>query len=211
LDIHGIDFIPYIHKINSDRPDWLVVDFDAGRKVEFQQTKRVVREAFKFLESYNLLPRIKFSGSRGFQIWVKFEPHELPPDYVPKKLASRRRERSMFSFYSDMVRYVQAEISKRLPGLTTAETAKKEEREDKVLLDASIIKPMGDVRAPYSMHVKTGLISLPISLQELEEFQPEMADPDIVAARYQKLGNEFVLEPADGSQFFRDVVSFCRE
>ena len=210
LDIHGIDFIPYIHRIGSDKPDWLVIDFDAGKKVEFQQTKRVVREAFKFLEGYGLSPKIKFSGSRGFQIWVRFEPHDLPPDYLPKKLTSQRRERNMFTFYSDMIRYVQSEISKKLPGLTTAETAKKEERQDKVLLDASIIKPMGDVRAPYSMHVKTGLISVPISLQELEEFQPEMADPDLVATRYQKFGNEFVLEPADGTQFFRDVVSFCR-
>lgn len=209
LDVHGIDFIPYIHRINSDKPDWLVIDFDAGKKVEFEQTKRVVREAFKLLEGYGLVPRIKFSGSRGFQIWVVFEPHELPRSYVPKKLTTEKRERNFFSFYSDMVRFVQAKISDKVPGLTTAETAKKEEREDKVLLDASIIKPMGDVRAPYSMHVKTGLISVPITPQELEAFKPEMADPESVCRRYEKAGNEFILEPADGAEFFGDVVDYC--
>ncbi len=210
LDVHGIDFIPYIHRIGSDVPDWLVIDFDAGKKVDFSLTKRVVAEAFRILEGYGLAPRIKFSGSRGFQIWTVFQPHELPPDYVPKKLTTERRKRNYFSFYSDMVRFVQFRLSEKLPGLTTSETAKKEQREDKVLLDASIIKPMGDVRAPYSMHVKTGLISVPVGINELEDFSPGQADPEVVAERYEKKGNEFQLQPADGSEFFREVVEWCK-
>ena len=210
LDVHGIDFIPYIHRINEDRPDWLVIDFDAGKKVEIEKTKDVVREAYGVLKGYGIEPAIKYSGSRGFQIWAQFKPHELPKDYKPLELKAGRRERNMFTFYADIVRFVEARVAKSLLGLTTAETAKKEERVDKVLLDASIIKPMGDVRAPYSMHYKTGLISMPVGLKELGRFKLEVADPEQVVERYSKRGNEFVLEPANGDELFRAVVEWCR-
>jgi len=210
LDVHGIDFIPYIHRVGSDRPDWLVIDFDAGKQVPMKRTKEVVEAAHKVLAGYGMKPAIKFSGSRGFQVWAQFKPHELPKDYQPKQLRTERRERNMFSFYADIVRFVESRAAERLPGLTTAETAKKEERADKVLFDASIIKPMGDVRAPYSMHYKTGLISMPLELKDLKRFEPEQADPELVVRRYGKRGNEFVLEPTDGGRLFEEVVEWCR-
>jgi DNA primase len=210
LDVHGIDFIPYIHRIGEDRPDWLVIDFDAGKLVEMERTKEVVREAYEVLSSFGVEPAIKFSGSRGFQIWAKFKPHELPRDYKPKELKGGKRERNMFNFYADIVRFVEARVAEKLPGLTTSETARKEARADKVLLDASIIKPMGDVRAPYSMHYKTGLISMPLELKEMARFEPEQADPELVLERYSRRGNEFSLKPSSGEELFDAVVEWCR-
>ncbi len=209
LDVHGIDFIPYIHRINADRPDWLVIDFDAGKEVPMEKTKQVVQAAHEVLRGYGVKPAIKFSGSRGYQIWVQFRPHELPKGYQPKQLKTERRERNHFSFHADIVRFIEARVAEKLPGLTTAETAKKEARADKVLFDASIIKPMGDVRAPYSMHYKTGLISMPMELKEIKRFEPAQADPELVAKRYEKRGNEFKLEPVDGGDLFDDVVKWC--
>ncbi len=209
LDVHGIDFIPYIHRMESDRPDWLVIDFDAGKKVPAERTKQAVEAAHEVLSEYAIDPAIKFSGSRGFQIWAQFKPHELPKEYKPKQLRTERRERNFFSFYADIVRFIESHVAGRLPGLTTAETAKKEARVDKVLFDASIIKPMGDVRAPYSMHYKTGLISMPLGLKELNHFEPEQADPELVVKRYKKKGNEFKLEPCNGDELFEEVVKWC--
>ncbi len=209
LDVHGIDFIPYIHRVGSDRPDWLVIDFDAGKKVPVERTKQVVEAAHKVLSGYGIDPAVKFSGSRGFQIWAQFKPHDLPKNYKPKQLRTGRRERNFFSFYADIVRFTESRVAERLPGLTTTETAKKEARVDKVLFDASIIKPMGDVRSPYSMHFKTGLVSVPLELKELKRFKFEQADPELVAGRYEKRGNEFRLEPADGSELFKSVVEWC--
>lgn len=209
LNVHGIDFIPYFHRVGQDRPDWFVIDFDAGREVPLERTKEVVRAAHGVLGDYGVKPTMKFSGSRGFQLWVQFEPHELPRDYRPLKLKTERRERNLFTFYSDLVRFVEARVSERLPGLTTSEVAHKEARVDKVLLDPSIIKPMGDVRAPYSMHFKTGLISTPLRLEELDRFNPRDADPDEVVKRYQKWGNEFVLKPTDGDELFEAAVKWC--
>ncbi len=210
LDVHGIDFIPYIHRINSDRPDWLVIDFDAGKQAPMEKTKQVVRAAHEVLVGYGVDPAMKFSGSRGFQIWAQFKPHELPRDYQPKRLKTERRERNIFNFYADIVRFVESRVAEHLPGLTTAETAKKEARVDKVLLDASIIKPMGDVRAPYSMHYKTGLVSTPLKLKELGRFDSEQADPELVVRRYEKRGNEFTLKPTSGDELFKNVIEWCK-
>lgn len=210
LDVHGIDFIPYLHRIGSDRPDWLVIDFDAGKEVTLEETKKVVLVAHEILMDYGVEPAIKFSGSRGFQIWARFKAHELPSDYQPKRLRSERRERNYFGFYADIVRFVESRVAEKLPGLTTSETAKKEERVRKVLLDASIIKPMGDVRAPYSMHYKTGLISLPLAVKDLMKFDLGQADPDLVVERYRARGNEFQLKECDGEDLFRDTVEWCR-
>lgn len=209
LDIHGIDFIPYIHRVGADRPDWLVIDFDAGKKVGFDWTKGVVEEAYKVLDGYGIESAIKFSGSRGFQLWAQFERHELPKGYRPKQLRTGRRERNAFNFYADIVRFVESRVAERLPRLTTAETAKKEERVDKVLFDASIIKPMGDIRAPYSIHYKTGLVSMPLELKELSGFKPEQAAPELVVKRYEKRGNEFKFEPCNGDELFEKVVGWC--
>jgi DNA primase len=209
LDVHGIDFIPYIHRVGSNRPDWLVIDFDAGEKVPLERTKQVVEAAHRILSGYGINLAIKFSGSRGFQIWAQLKPHDLPKNYKPKQLRTERRERNFFSFYADIVRFTESCVAERLPGLTTAETAKKEARVDKVLFDASIIKPMGDVRAPYSMHFKTGLISMPLELKELKRFKFEQADPELVAKRYEERGNEFRLEPAEGSELFKSVAEWC--
>jgi len=85
LDIHGIDFIPYIHRIGSDRPDWLVIDFDAGRKVSFDQTKKVVAAAADVLAGYGVEPAAKFSGSRGFPLWGTLQPPHPPGGYAPDR------------------------------------------------------------------------------------------------------------------------------
>jgi len=210
IDIHGIDFVPYIHGIGRDRPDWLVIDLDAGKNVSPRDVKRVVETTHEILSEYGIEPALKFSGSRGFQLWAQFKDHELPRGYSPKRLRSERRGKNMFSFYADIVRFVESRVSERCPSLTTSDTAKKETRADKVLFDASIIKPMGDVRAPYSMHFKTGLISMPLKLGELSRFKPEQADPESVAVRYRERGNEFILKPADGGKLFKDVVEWCK-
>jgi DNA primase len=209
LNIHGIDFIPYIHKIGADRPDWFVIDFDAGKRVPMDKTKAVTKAAYDVLKDLDVESLIKFSGSRGFQIWAQFKPHELPKGYEPLELKTGKRERNFFNFYADLVRFVEAQVAKQLPRLTTAETARKGARVDKVLLDASIIKPMGDVRAPYSIHFKTCLVSMPLRYKELDRFEPLDADPDKVVKRYARRGNEFVLKPVDGSELFNALVEWA--
>ncbi|MEM5773203.1 MAG: hypothetical protein QXL86_03210 [Candidatus Aenigmatarchaeota archaeon] len=201
VNIHYIDVIPCVHRIGKERPDWLVVDIDPGPKVSWEQTKEVAEVTYKIFERLKLKPAMKFSGSRGFQIWSLVKDFEMPTNYQPLVLRGEsKREKNYFSLFADFVRLIQKEVDKELPGITTSETLAKEEREDKILLDPSSMKPLGLVRSPYGVHSKTGLISLPLQLKELKKFEPEDASVEKTLERFKKRGNEFLLEEADASK-----------
>jgi len=205
IDIHYIDVIPCVHKIGSERPDWLVVDIDAGDKITFEQTKKVTEIAYKIFEKFDLNPALKFSGSRGFQIWSLIRDFSIPKEYQPVALTSNRK-RDYFSLFSDFIRIIQKEVDQEIPGLTTTDVGKKERREDKILFDTSSMKPMGLVRSPYSVHSKTGLVSLPLMIKELKTFQPEHATTEKVIERYEKKGNEFLLKESNPDMLIRKLV-----
>lgn len=201
VNIHYIDVIPCVHRIGMNRPDWLVVDIDSGPKVSFDQTKQVAEITYKIFDKLKLIPAMKFSGSRGFQIWSSIENFNMPEEYQPLILRGRsKRERNYFSLFADFVRVIQKEVDKEIPGLTTSESLGKEGRKDKILLDSASMKPMGLVRAPYGVHSKTGLVSLPLSLKELKDFEPEDATTEKVMERYRKRRNEFILKDSNPSR-----------
>jgi len=207
INIHYIDVIPCVHRIGIERPDWLVVDIDPGPKVDFQQTKKVAEITYKIFDRLELNPALKFSGSRGFQVWSLIKDFEMPRSYQPLILRSEgKRERSYFSLFSDFVRIIQKEVDREIPKLTTSETLGKEEREDKILLDSASMKPMGLVRAPYSVHSKSGLVSLPLSMKELDKFQPEDATTEKTIERYEKKGNEFILRESAPSKLIQTLI-----
>jgi DNA primase len=198
VDMHYIDVIPCVHRIGIDRPDWLVVDIDPGPRVSWQKTKKVAEIVYKIFDKLELNPAMKFSGSRGFQVWSMLKPFVMPAWYRPIRLrAEARRERSYFSLFADFVRVIQQEVDEQLPGLTTSEAARKAEREDLVLLDPASMKRAGLVRVPYGVHSKTGLVSLPVLLRELRTFKPADTTTEKALARYRARGNEFRLNPAD--------------
>jgi DNA primase len=198
VGMHCIDIIPCVHRINSNRPDWLVIDIDAGPLVSFEQTKEVTEIVFKTFEKFKLNPCLKFSGSRGFQIWSLIENFEIPKEYEPLKLKGEtKREKNYFTLFSDFVRVIQQEVDKEIPNLTTSDVSRRELRKDKVLLDPSCMKPMGLVRVPYGVHSKTGLVSNPLTLKELKKFEPSLAEPEVIVKRYERRGNEFSLKSSN--------------
>jgi DNA primase len=196
VDMHYIDVIPCVHRIGSNRPDWLVVDIDSGKNVKFDKVKEVAEVTYKIFERLKLNPAIKFSGSRGFQIWSKIKDFDIPESYIPFTLKTEReRKKNYFTLFSDFVRTIQREVSREIPKVTVSEISEK--TDDNILLDSSSMKEMGLVRAPYSVHSKTGLISLPISFKEIKNFEPEMAKIEKVIERYKKKGNEFILKESN--------------
>ncbi len=207
VNMHYIDVIPCVHRINMDRPDWLVADIDAGPKVSWEITREVTKQVHSVFEEFDLNPALKFSGSRGFQIWSFIDDFSLPSEYKPIELLGAR-EINFFTLFSDFVRVIQRKVDKILPGRTVSEVSRKKEREDRVLIDPSSMKPMGLVRAPYSIHSKTGLASMPLSLEELDSFEPEKADLKDVLNRYGEKGNEFKIKKASPQKIIDELLGF---
>ena len=185
---HCIDFVPYVHKLDSNEPDIFVLDLDAGAEIlkrpnAYDFIKYVAGELYDLLSELGIGCMVKFSGSRGFQIWASFDNGSL------------RRAGDVFRVYRDMAVETQRRLEDRLQAkieevrslfpdmvfegepITTSQVAHKNRRMRQILVDWSVLKPMGDVRAPFSIHHKTGLASIPIPRRMLGEFRPEDAEP----------------------------------
>lgn len=197
---HCIDFIPYVHKLNTNEPDLFVLDLDAGKKIfekenGFEFLKFLTKELYEMLVEFEIKPIIKFSGSRGFQIWARFDNSKF------------KTKEDLFAEYRKLAIKIQNIFEKRLQNkrkvieekypefkdlkeFTTSQVAHKEEREDKILVDWSSMKPQGDVRAPFSIHYKTGYVSIPIKVKDLEKFKPEDAEPMKIIEEI-KIGKSF--------------------
>ncbi len=210
---HCIDFIPYVHKLNSNEPDLFVLDLDAGRKITEKTTgfdflKYITKELYEFLEEFKINAMIKFSGSRGFQIWSRFDnakfktKEDLFAEY--RKLAIKIQY-----LFEKRLQEKRKEIEGKFPEFkqfkqfTTSQVAHKEEREDKILLDWSSMKPQGDVRAPFSIHYKTGLVSVPLFKEEIDHFKIIDAEPMFLLRKISE-GKKFPeLEISDTSALLR--------
>jgi len=206
VDMHAIDFIPYVHRIGVNYPDWLVIDIDAGEDIKkaedlgFELIKEVLKELYIVMkEDLFLNPYIKFSGSRGFQVWVtfekpigNFEDYRKCVDIIRDLVEDRLRDKydELREKYGDLI----------YEPITTTTVAKKDLRRRQILLDWSSMKPEGDVRAPWSMHYKTGLVSVPVYFEELDTFKLEDARVEKVVEQKEYLKKAFSLEPSDPSE-----------
>ncbi len=178
---HCVDFVPYVHGLDG-RPNVFLVDLDLGEGIASAPfALEFARDAASLvgdiLSEAGCHPLIKFSGSRGFQVLCRM---------------SSSGEAMGFERLREAVRAVQGELEARITegaigrrlasqGLdepyTTSEVADRGARARRLLVDWSSMKPEGDYRAPFSLHHRTGLVSVPISEADLASFTLEKADP----------------------------------
>lgn len=208
VDQHAIDFIPYVHRLQANEPDWFILDLDAGEELQkhprsFELIKNVAQKAVEVLEENEIEPCIKFSGSRGIQIWAMLDNSKLQSEgdlfAVYRKLAVTVQQKTE----QKLQREFKNLINPRKP-ITTSQVAKKEERADQILIDWSSMKPSGDVRAPFSMHYKTALISTPIPKSHLLEFEIQEAQPEYVMRNLAKLTSAFELRTSNPVKLLRN-------
>lgn len=172
---HAVDFIPYVHREESEEPDIFLIDLDPGDGLKdergFLLTKIVALESYELLKELGVEPMLKFSGSRGFQLLCSLDNSGLEGD--------------IFDLYRRIIRAFQIKLEERLrgrdmpspPPYTTSQVKDSKARANLILVDWSSMKPMGDYRAPFSIHYKTGLVSLPLRPEKIMEFEKEEAEP----------------------------------
>lgn len=184
VDVHGTDLIPCVHRITApDFPDWLVVDVDAGPGF-FEEAKTACAFVYEFLEKQKLRPLVKFSGNRGFHLWVELEKTPLPEG-----------EKSYFTFYARIIEAIGRRMLSELPELG-----------GRLKLDPSPMKPWGLVRAPYSIHHSPPFYtSLPLGIDEVQKFRVDHATMDAALERFNEKGFEWGLTQQDPGKLFREL------
>lgn len=133
------------------------IELDPREKVPFEKVKKITKELYEVIDDLDFVEdvSIRFSGSRGFHLFIKL--HE------PKNVDELRK--GLKEILDDYIK------EKNDPKLTTGVTKDPES----IRLDVSTLKYLGSLRAPFSIHEKTGLVTVPITFEELDKFEKEDA------------------------------------
>ena len=192
-------------QLDALRKGWdLIIDIDCPWFDYSTIAGETVIEALRF---HGIEPQVKFSGNRGWHIAIPFEAF---PDKVGKKKtkliyaqASEAILRYLRDFINDelwlKIREKEGDIKK-----IVEKTGKKREeflKEDGVDifklidLDLQLGAPRHFIRAPYSLHEKTGLVSLTINPSEISEFEKSWAKPENI----KEINDSFLSSCKEGS------------
>ncbi|NYH91973.1 non-homologous end-joining DNA ligase [Actinopolymorpha rutila] len=155
-----------------DHPDELRIDLDPVPGVEWKQILDVALVSREVLEDHGLAAWPKTSGSRGFHIYARIEPHWTFRDV---RLAAET---------------VAREVENRAPDLATSKWWKEERQgvfvdfnqnaKDRTVASAYSVRPTPDAR-----------VSTPLRWDEVPDCRPEAYTLPTVLERYDALGDQW--------------------
>ncbi len=138
---------------------------------------------------------VKFSGNKGFHIGVPFQAF---PKYVgtvatkdlfpeaPRKIALYIKENIASELAKRILQFDDIATIKQKVGAGGAGGADEIIAGDKLnvdkflQIDTILLASRHLYRLPYSLHEKSGLVSIPVDTDKILEFQGEMAKPELV-------------------------------
>jgi len=190
-------------ELDSLRKGWdLILDIDC-KNLEFSRAAtELLIDALKFHNVKDI--SVKFSGGSGFHIGVPFESFPEKINNVDVKDLFPDGPRMVASYLKEIIR--DALSSKfMLLAKDFNNLSKKFSKEKKDLvkdgifdpysvleIDAVLISSRHMIRAPYSINEKTGLVSVPINLDEVSNFNLKKARPENVEVNVRFLDRENV-------------------
>jgi len=143
---------------------------------------------------------IKFTGGSGFHIGIPWESIPKSIDYKDSKLLYPDLARKIIVYLKDFVserlekaflaNYSPEELASQVKkplGLIMTDTGINPYQI--VDIDPILVSPRHLFRMPYSLNAKTGLVSLPIDPEYLDDFKKEQADPKLVKTEVKFLKN----------------------
>ncbi len=215
-------------EMNEERIGWdLVLDIDCP----FMEYSKICADLIiKFL-TFNEVKAVscKFSGNKGFHIGVPFEAFpekvgelvsseqfpEFPKkialyirDHIDEELGKRIMElEGSFGKIKEKVGLAEEEIIRYATNSMGDKVAKL--NVDKFLeIDTVLISSRHLYRMPYSLHEKSGLVSLPIDPSKVIEFEKPMAHPDaIVIPKFAFLDREVSSE--SGTRILKNALDYA--
>jgi len=189
------------HEMYELRTGWdLVLDIDCAIFEYSRISADLVIKALKFHNVSSI--SCKFSGNKGFHIGVPFEAfpktineeetRNLFPD-APRKIAEYITKIIEPQLNKKIIEFEQGDISKiaEKTGKKISEITqhKFDNTGNKVLsldvkpfleIDTVLISSRHMFRMPYSLHEKSGLVSIPINPDEVMSFEKEHAKPESI-------------------------------
>jgi hypothetical protein len=206
--------------IEKLRIGWdLVIDVDCPY---WEYSKLIADLIVKALKHHNIeAVSCKFSGNKGFHIGVPFEafPKKIAGEDVSKRFPEDIREialylknmikniflKKVFEMEKGDVNKIALNLKKEVKGIVSG---KRLDAEKMVDIDTILISSRHLYRMPYSLHEKSGLVSVPIDPGKILEFEKEMAKPEnlVVDPKLRFLDREGV-KPIQAKELFDRAVA----
>lgn len=155
------------HKvIDSKQIDYFFVDIDPRENVPFSKTKKITKDLFEFLQSWDRVKdlAVQFSGNRGFYILGKL----IGPMGVD-------------DLRTTLINLLEEFVSTY--GYSGTATTGIAHDPNMIRLDVSTLRYNGSIKLPYSLSWKTGLVSIPVDINKIDEFEKEDATIDSVLVK----------------------------
>ena len=187
-------------ELDELRSGWdLVFDLDG---VDFEISKiagEIIIEALNYYEIYN--PAIKFSGNKGLHITLPYNSFPQKVNDIEIRLMFPELSRYIANFIKNMVKdHLSQRILEKytVHEIETKFNIKKEEFQKSnifnpfalVDIDSVLISSRHMFRAPYSINEKSGLVSIPISVNEIKNFSKKDAIPENIEVKKHFLNQE---------------------
>ena len=166
--------------LDNLRIGWdFVLDIDSPDLEDSKKITHYLIEAMKFHDVKNMA--VKFSGNKGFHIAIPF-----------KTFPSKVNDMEIINLFPEGPKI----IAEYLTEMITPALIEKygEQMRDKIEIDTVLISNRHMFRAPYSLHEKSGLASIPIEPSEVLNFNKERAKPENVTANMRFLEESTFIE-----------------
>jgi hypothetical protein len=163
---NALDLKPGMAKKELDklRTGWdLVLDIDSPDLEDSKKITHYLIEAIKFHDVKYI--SVKYSGNKGFHISIPF-----------KSFPSKVNEINTIDLFPDGPKVVTEYLVEMITNPLIEKYG--EAMRDKIEVDTVLISNRHMFRAAYSMHEKSGLVSLPIPPEQVLDFDRETASPD---------------------------------
>jgi len=212
------------HEIDNLRIGWdLVIDIDCGI---FEYSKIAADLIVKALKFHKVgAVSCKFSGNKGFHIGVPFEAFpekirnqetkNLFPE-APKKIALYIKNMMMEEFGTRILALENNSFSSILEktGKKASEViyesnkTKKFNPESILQMDTLLISPRHLYRMPYSLHEKSGLVSVPLNPDKVLLFRKEFGLPKNVKISQHRFLDRGKADPGEARQLLAEALDF---
>jgi DNA ligase D len=171
VQMSTVEFHPWhSRRADTERPDELRIDLDPQPGTDFEDARVVAALVNELLGEIGAVGWPKTSGSRGIHIYLR-----ILPDYGFTQV---RRAALAFA----------REVERRVPDLVTTKWWK-EERGEQIFIDFNQNARDRTIASAYSIRASTGLVSAPITWDELPDVQMTDFTMATMPARFASLGD----------------------
>ena len=175
------------------RTGWdLVLDIDSPDLGDSKIITHYLIEAIKFHDVKYI--SVKYSGNKGFHIAIPF-----------KSFPNKVNEISTIDLFPEGPKAITEYLVNMITPPLIEEYG--EEIRDKIEVDTVLISSRHMFRAPYSMHEKSGLVSLPITPEEVLTFNKENATPEKIEPKIRFLDDSNA-QPGEASSLITQAFDW---